>query len=114
MTRFRILFGIDLLILAFALWQCLELSTSQLISISSDGTRTVVSEAPGMTWLVASPLLLLLVMTAVVLGGATILHRRGRTGMATLLLLIPAVPVVLGGILMVALMVLFTIGTPSH
>jgi uncharacterized membrane protein YhaH (DUF805 family) len=114
MSIFRILFGANLLIVAFALWQCVVLSTSQLISQSSDGTRTVVAEAPGNTWFVTSPLLFLLVVTVVVLGGAAMLHARGRRGMATLLLLIPAVPVVLGGIVMVGLMVLFTIGTPSR
>jgi hypothetical protein len=114
MAKFRILFGVNLLILAFALWECFVLSTSSLVSVSSDGTRTAIPRAPGETWLMISPMIAMLVAAAAVLGGAAMLHRRGRTGAATLLLLIPAVPVVLGGILMVGLMVLFTIGTPSR
>lgn len=115
MTKFRILFGIDLLIAAFALWQWIELSTSQLVSTNLlDGTRTVIPRAPGETWLMISPMVTMLVVAVAVLGGAAMLHRRGRTGLATLLLLALAVPVVLGVLLMVGLMILFTLGTPSH
>ncbi len=114
MTKFRILFGVDLLIAAFALWQCVVLSTSQLISQTADGTRTVVPQAPGETWLMISPMVAMLVVAVLVLGGAAVLHSRGQTGLATLLLLIPAVPVVLGGLLMVGLMILFTLGAPSQ
>jgi hypothetical protein len=115
MTKFRILFGIDLLIAAFALWQCIELSTSQLVSTNLlDGTRTVIPPASGETWLMISPMVTVLVVALVVLGGAAILHRSGRTGLATLLLLALAVPIVLGVLLIVGLMILFTIGTPSR
>lgn len=114
MTKFRILFGIDLLILLFALWQCVVIATSSLVSQTSDGTRTVIPRAPGETWLMLSPMVATMVVFLAVLAVAALLHRRGRTGLATLLLLIPAVPVVLGGLLMIGLMILFTLGTPSH
>lgn len=102
MAKFRILFGLDLLILAFALWQCVMLAISPL-----------VAQSPGGAWMVVSPLLTVLVLASAVLGGAAMLHRRGRTGAATLLLLVPAVPILLGGLLMTGLMILFTLGTPS-
>lgn len=114
MTKFRILFGIDLLILLFALWQCVVIATSSLVSQTADGTRTVIPRAPGETWLMLSPMVAMTVAFLAVLAAAAMLHRRDRTGLATLLLLIPAVPVVLGGLLMIGLMILFTLGTPSH
>jgi len=42
-----------------------------------------------------------------------LLHRRGRTGLATLLLLLPALPAILGGLLVIGLMILFFLGMPS-
>jgi amino acid permease len=111
MTRFRILFGLDLLIVIFALWECYMIATSSLTMTSADGQTTII---PQDRWLVVSPVLTVAVFAAVVLGGAAMLHRRGRTGLATLLLLVPAVLVVLGLLLMVGLMILFTLGTPHH
>lgn len=101
MTRFRILLGVNLLILAFAAWQCGIIATSPLITGS-----------PGGTWLVTVPLVTMLLAMAGVLGGAVMLHHHGRTGTATLLLLIPAIPVILGGLLLIGLVILFTLGAP--
>ncbi|TCH97191.1 hypothetical protein EJV46_17930 [Roseococcus sp. SYP-B2431] len=115
MTKFRLLFGIDLLILAFAIWQCLALSTSRLVSTNlADGTRTVIPRASGEIWLMISPMVTVMALALAVLGGAAMLHRRGRTGLATLLLLALAVPVVVGVLLMLGLMILFTLGTPGR
>lgn len=111
MTKFRILFGLDLLILAFALWQCFMIATTSLIETAPDGQTTAI---PMDRWLVISPMLSIAAFAGIVLGGAAMLQRRGRTGLASLLLLIPAVPVVLGVLLMLGLMILFTLGTPSR
>ena len=111
MTSFRILFGTNLLIVLFSLWQCFELATLSLTMTTADGRTTVIAQD---RWLVVSPMLALAIFAALVLGGAMLLRARGRPGLATLLLLIPAVPVVLGGLLMIGLMILFTLGTPHH
>jgi len=113
MTRFRTLFAADLLILVFALWQCAALETSPLVSHVPDGSRSPIPQAAGDAVRMVSPLIALILATLAVLGGATLLHRRGRTGLATLLLLLPALPAILGGLLVIGLMILFFFGMPS-
>ncbi len=114
MTRFHILFGVDLLILLFVLWEGVELASSSMTVQTTGSAPVAMTRAPGETWLLLSPFVTAAVLMVAVLGAAAVLQARGRTGLAALLLLVPAVPVVLGGLFMIGLMVLFTMGTPSH
>lgn len=110
MKLFRILFAIDLFIVIFALWQSAMFLNSPLTMTTPQGSTTI----PQDRWLAVWAVILVLLFAAVFLGGAATLHGRGRTGLATILLLIPAVPIVLSGILWVGLMIVFIIGTPSR
>ncbi|MDB5416236.1 MAG: hypothetical protein JWR10_4571 [Rubritepida sp.] len=111
MTKFRILFGINLGILLLALWECFTIGTSTLTMTTPQGQSKVI---PQDHWLAVSPTVTVAVIAAAVLAGAAMLHARGRTGLASAVLFVPAVLVVLGAILLAGLMIVFSINTPRY
>ncbi|WP_424813820.1 hypothetical protein [Roseococcus sp. YIM B11640] len=96
MTAFRTLFAVDVVIACFALWQCHAIATSP-----------VLAETGQSYWPVVAPLLIVVSLGILVLGGAALLHGQGHTGVATVLLLVPAVPTLIAGAMFLALMVMF-------
>ncbi|WP_424813821.1 hypothetical protein [Roseococcus sp. YIM B11640] len=102
MTRFRILFVFDALVALFVLQQCLQLAPDL-------GPRHYYD---------AWPLMLTQLAVLGVFGGALVgallLKERGRNGLASLVLLIPAVPTLIVLLLLIFVAALFSMGGAHH
>lgn len=98
MISFRILFVFDALVAAFVAYLCLQLAP----------------DLGPYSYYNAWPLMLLqLGVLGIVVGSlwwAATLHTKGRSGSASLILLIPAIPTALILLLMLAVVMLFSMG----
>lgn len=102
MTRFHILFVFDVLVALFLAQQCLQLAPDL---------------APGHyynAWPLMLTQLAVLGIVAGSLWGAARLNTQGKSGLASLVLLIPAVPTALILLGLAFLMMLFSMGGPHH
>ncbi|WP_426955151.1 hypothetical protein [Muricoccus radiodurans] len=97
MTPFLFLFGLDVLIAASVAYATVSLA-----------------RVPVVTPMHLSPWLFAISLVLAVLMGALQLQRSGHPRLAIGVLLIPAIPAILGFVALIGVMVLFTLGTPHH